>query len=179
MASVIPFDYRRKIVRDHQAGKTLREIASDLGYSYSAVRKIWRLFKSGGEAQLIPALDKCGRKSPYSAIKELIASEKNGQQGAPYIRSVLQEKYPQQALPHERTIQRWWRLAGENRPRGRRPKQDHKWTDIAHDTWQIDGKELVPLSTGEKVCWETIADEGTSTLLQSSVFPPLGAVQDE
>jgi len=179
MASVIPFDYRHKIVRDHQSGKTLRELASELGYSYSAVRKIWHLFKTGGVTQLAPALSNCGRKSPYLEVRKQIADEKNGHQGAPYIRSVLQEKYPQQVFPHERTIQRWWRLAGQNQPRGRRPKQDHRWTKIAHDTWQIDGKELVPLSTGEKVCWENIADEGTSTLLQSSVFPPTGTIQDK
>lgn len=40
-----------------------------------------------------------------------------------------------------------------------------KWSQRAHDTWQIDGKELVKLGNGKKVSWMNIGDEGSSAHL--------------
>ena len=46
-----------------------------------------------------------------------------------------------------------------------------KWTEQAHDTWQIDGKELVCLESGEKFSWMNIGDEATAAHLKATVHP--------
>ena len=43
-----------------------------------------------------------------------------------------------------------------------------KWSQTAHETWQIDGKERVKLGNGEEVSWMNIADEGSGAHL--SIF---------
>lgn len=44
-----------------------------------------------------------------------------------------------------------------------------KWSEQAHEVWQIDGKEQVGLANGEEVSWMNIADEGTSAHLKAFV----------
>ena len=44
-----------------------------------------------------------------------------------------------------------------------------KWSDQAHEVWQIDGKEQVSLSKDQEVSWMNIADEGTSAHLKAFV----------
>ena len=172
MGQIIPYDIRKQIIQHHQSGKSLASIASDLPYSYGGVCKIWRRYLKKGWEGLGASYQSCGRPPTYDKdIKALIMEYKTGDQGAPYIRSLLLEKYPRKAIPHERTIQRWWKDAGISRPRGRRPQVNRSWTSLTHHTWQIDGKEQVSLSTGEQVCWINIADEATGSLLQSSLFP--------
>ena len=179
MGQAIPYDQRKQIVQLHQSGKSLRAIAESLPYSYDGVCKIWRRFKDKGWEGLEASYRNCGRKPVFGqSIKDLISAEKTGKQGAPYIRSILLEAHPDLRIPHERTIQRWWRKAGINRPRGKRPQKDHSWTRLTHHTWQIDGKEQVTLANGQDVCWINIADEATGTLLQSSVFPLQEALPD-
>lgn len=172
MGQAIPFDIRKQIVHLHKNGQSLSSIAADLPYSYDGICKIWRRYKVHGWEGLGADYGQCGRKPSYGPeIKALIAEHKTGDQGAPYIRSLLLEKYPDKQIPHERTIQRWWRSQGLNRPRGSRPNGDKSWTKLVHHTWQIDGKEMIELGSGELVCWVNIADEASGTLLQSSVFP--------
>lgn len=40
---------------------------------------------------------------------------------------------------------------------------------MAHETWQIDGKSLIELKSGEKVSWMNIADEATGAHLKAFV----------
>lgn len=44
-----------------------------------------------------------------------------------------------------------------------------KWSEQAHEVWQIDGKEQIGLANGEEVSWMNIADEGTSAHLKAFV----------
>ncbi len=175
MARPIPYDYRVKIIRDRQAGKTFKQIAQQLGYSLSGVKKIWRQFQTHGEAGLDFNYHNCGRRSPYDEkLRELIDSIKDGDQGAPFVRSVLAYQNPDLPIPHERTIQRWWKSKGANRPKiiRERPKAD--WTKEVHHTWQIDGKEQVSLSQDKHVSWINVADEASSSDLKAIIFPPEG-----
>ena len=174
MPNPIPYDHRIQIIKQHQKGKALSEIAKDLGYSVGGVRKIWKQYQIRGEQGLLLKYDRCGRLSPFDEeVRELIALVRDGEQGAPYIRSLLLHQYPDRLLPHERTIQRWWKVMGSNRPktvRHRSRKQD--WAKQAHDTWQIDGKEQISLRDGQQVSWLNIADEASSGVLDTTVFPP-------
>lgn len=178
MGKAIPYEIRTEMVKCHGNGKTIHQISQEFGYSHAGVRKIIRRAKKEGIQNIGSNYENCGSYHKYTEfVRELINSRKDDEIGAPYIRSALIYENPQLSIPHERTLQRWWRVEGVTRPIGRRPKSERTWTSIPHDTWQIDGKELVPLNTGEKVCWLTIADEGTSSLLYSKVFPPGSVIE--
>jgi hypothetical protein len=42
-----------------------------------------------------------------------------------------------------------------------------------HDVWQIDAKEKLRLRTATKVCYLSVVDQKSGSLLGSFVFPPL------
>lgn len=173
MPRPIPSDVRLKIVRDRQAGITFNQLAQETGYSVSGVKKIWRLFKSKGQDGLALRYDRCGRKSPFDAhLRELADLTKDGDQGAPYVRSLLQHRYPDRCIPHERTIQRWWKAKGANRAKIIRQRRGTDWSKEAHHTWQIDGKEQICLANDQQASWINIADEASSSALHTVVFPP-------
>lgn len=169
----ISYDFRIKIIEGRKSGKTFDQIAEQYGFSVSGVKKIWRQFQLLGEPGLQPQYSHSGRPPVFAEqIKELIALQKTGQQGGPFIRSVLEDKYPELKIPHERTMQRWWQSQGINRPKGRRKKNNSNWSNEVHHTWQIDGKEQISLGNGQEVSWMNIADEASSSNLLARVFPP-------
>ena len=173
MARFIPYDLRKLIVLRRQSKISYQKIHEELGYSISGIKKIWYQYQKEGEPALRPNYDNCGRKSSYSqTVHDAIAAIRTGEQGAPYVYSMLKLKYPGLKRPHTRTIQRWWEARSVNRPKGRPSEAEKKsWSTHAHETWQIDGKELVGLKSGEKVSWMNIADEGTSAHLKAVVHP--------
>ena len=97
--------------------------------------------------------------------------EDNEQLGAPIIRSRLLAQGKYGRVPHERTIQRWMKASGKNKPRGRRPNFNSGYATEVHHTWQVDGKENVILANGDKVSYLSCADEACGGYLQGHVFP--------
>jgi len=173
MAKAIPYDFRIKIIKDLQAGKSCGQIAQECCCTKKAIRALWRAYQSKGEEALRAGYHRCGKhSSSTSEVGDLISSLRNGEQGAPFIVSVLMEKYPDKPIPHERTVQRWWKSQGANRPKGRPPRPKEPFVREAHHTWQIDGKEQIPLKSGQQVTWINIADEASSSDLYAEVFPP-------
>lgn len=173
MAKAIPYPIREQIVRLYQQGKSYKDISKEVGYSYDGVRKICRLYRKGGKANLKICYTNCGRhplidQTIWKEVKEFLT--KNDQLGAPIIRSKLLVKHKDLAVPHERTIQRWMKRHGYNQPRGRRPKVSGDYTRKVNHTWQVDGKEDVELKTKQKTCWLSIVDEGTAGFLEGYVF---------
>ena len=117
MATPISYATRLKIVKLRQSGQPYAKIAKVVGCSTDGARKIWQRYEAKGLNGLKPNYHNSGRHSPYNEIKELVAKEKTGAQGAPYIRSVLLSIHPDKAIPHERTIQRWWEAErGKKKP---------------------------------------------------------------
>lgn len=172
MARPIPYDYRKQIVLLRQSGKTYSSIANELGYSLKSIKRIWYAYQKCGEAGLCTRYQNSGRKSSYSSsIHEQIISVKDGDQGAPYVRSRLLSQNVSQRIPHERTIQRWWKAKGTERPKGT-PKRKSNWTDKPGHTFQIDGKGYITLKNGVQVSWIKVADEATGSDLQTTLFPP-------
>ena len=92
--------------------------------------------------------------------------------GAGYVYSVLREAHPDERMPTARTIQRRWVRVGNPRSVKRPGQASNTWTKEVHHTWQIDGKEQIPLSDGSQVSWANIADEASSAVLHTEVFPP-------
>ena len=117
MATPLPYSARLKIVKLRQRGLSYAKIAAQLDCSTDGVRKIYKRFEHGGYEGLKTSYHNSGIRSPYCEIKELVATEKTGDQGAPYIRSLLLSLHPDKAIPHERTIQRWWEAErGKKKP---------------------------------------------------------------
>ena len=171
MARPIPYDYRKLIVKLRQSGKTYSSIASELGYSLKSIKRIWYAYQERGEEALSTNYQNSGRKSPYPpSLHEQINTVKDGDQGAPYVRSRLLSQNIVQPIPHERTIQRWWRDKGIERPKGN-PKRRSNWTDEPGHTYQIDGKGYITLKDSSQVSWIKVADEATGSDLVTTLFP--------
>lgn len=172
MSKPIPYDFRVKIIRLRKSGRTFSSISKSVGYPVKSVKRIWYRYCSEGEPGLATKYSKSGRKSPFSStITEKVKEVRDGEQGAPYVRSMLMANHPEENIPHERTLQRWWKNKGTNIPQGR-PKKRSSWTDQANHTWQIDGKGPLLLKTEQKVSWMKIADEATGSDLYTRLFSP-------
>lgn len=174
MAKVIPPVVRAQIVRMCQNGKTAASVSRELNLGYPGVAKVWREFRTKGALALELGFHRCGRKSPYSTpIRDAIDAKLsvNEQLGAPIIRSRLLAENTFEHVPHERTIQRWWKAAGKNKARSRGARSSRQYARHAHHTWQIDGKEQVDLADGSQVSYLSITDEDTCSFLRGHVFP--------
>lgn len=172
MAKPIPYDYRRQLVTLRKSGKKFKEIVKIIPYSEASLKRLWSRYKKEGEKGLLTRYQNCGIKSPYEeTVKERIDSVKDGDQGAPYVRSQLLELYPEMKVPSERTIQYWWKSAGASRPK-EPPKNRSTWTKEPNHTWQIDGKGYLTLATGKQISWMKVADEATSSELKTRLFFP-------
>src|SRR3954447_23578470 len=71
MPRPVPVPFRQEVVRRHQQGIPLTQIAADLAISYGTVRKIWRLFRRRGLDGLAPGYRGHGRPVP-PATQELL-----------------------------------------------------------------------------------------------------------
>lgn len=176
MGKPIPFDLRVKIVRDHESGMSHQSIAESLGFSRAGVKKLLRQYRERGDSALKADYSRCG-KTPRRCFSDEVEAEierrRSGLAGAPYLHSVLREQCPWQRVPSVSAIQLRWRRAGGRPGMAKEPRRvANTWTKEVHHTWQIDGKEQVPLGNGQQVSWGNIADEASSTVLYSGVFPP-------
>lgn len=164
---------RLKIVALRKESVPYSQIASQLNVSESAAKKLWRRYQTAGEVGLQTRYENCGRNPIYSAaVREVVLSHQESEQGGPYIRSVLRVRHPHTQIPHERTIQRWWKANGGGRsgPRNNRAKPA-SWAKEAHSVWQIDGKEQIELGQGQQVSWVNIVDEASRSPLQTEASP--------
>ena len=60
-----PMVDRKRIIKRYQAGDSTEEIASELGYCVSGVRRVRQRFEETGS--LLPRNTKCGRKPAFDA----------------------------------------------------------------------------------------------------------------
>src|SRR5439155_5480636 len=70
--------------------------------------------------------------------------------GAALICILLKERYKDASVPGERTLQRWFKAQGLNKPKSRLMVSEPMWAAQVHDVWQIDAKEKLHLSSGQK-----------------------------
>lgn len=175
MPRPIPVAIRRQIVERHQAGEPLTKIAAEVGLAYESVRNVWRLYRR--EGRITPNYAACGR--------EIVASQRvyraavwlkrwHPGWGAGLIRQVIREKWPEEYVPHERSLQRWFRVKNVHTPRRKRLQAD---TPVGrgrepHNIWEMDSREQIGLANGEQVSWLVISDEASGAVLEAQVFPP-------
>jgi len=171
---------RQEIVRRHQQGLPLTQIAADLAIPYGTVRKIWRLYRQQGLERLTPDYGGLGRPVPPSTQELLrIACDLKRDHptwGAGLIRLKLRKHAHDAPIPSIRNLQVAFVRAGVHRPRRRRapavvvPQAVHP-----HEVWQVDAVENVPLATGQRICWLTVTDEASGAILATEVSPPTAA----
>lgn len=120
MAKAIPYDNRVRIIMRLKEGEKTKDLAMEMGYSQSGIRKLWYNYKKEGTSAYENKYNKCGRKSEYRGlVRKKVKELRDNRQGGCYIYSKLKQKYPELAIPSARTLQRWWVKEGSNRPKGR------------------------------------------------------------
>ena len=167
---------REAIVARHQAETSLPQIAADLGVPWATVRRIWRRYRDHGDAGLVPDYAACGRHggrfpAPLQAQALSLRREHPGW-GAGLIRVLLGEQFPDQPLPHERTLRRWFRDAGLGPPPPRPRPPAPPRARAPHARWQLDATEQIVLADGTRASWLAASDEATGAMLGAVVFPP-------
>ena len=166
---------REKIVEEKLSGKSLLSISSELSISYSTVRRIWNLYAAGGKENLRPAYDNCGLKQPkfYRIYRlSIVLKRKYSDWGAPFILTILGQRYPNETLPSNRTVQKWFRKNNLSRPRIKRDPPTILGVEHPHDCWQIDAKEIIKLGDNSQACYLTTVDVKSGAVLETPVFPP-------
>lgn len=174
MPKPIAVAIRQQIVERHQQGQTLTQLAAELQMPYASVRNVWSLYRRTG--RIAPNYQACGRAGARASKRiqraALWLKRAHPTWGAPLIRLLLQRKWPQEAVPHERSLQRWFRTAGVQQPAtGRQPRHSLKRGTHPHDVWQMDSKEGLVLAGQEAASWLIISDEASGGMLAGTVFP--------
>ena len=108
-------EIRKDIVRAKLDGTSLVQISAEQGIPYSTVKRIWQSYQRDGESGLSLNYANCGLKRPkyYFAYRlSTWLKRKHPSWGAPYILTLLAERYPDEALPSARTLQKWFRAKG-------------------------------------------------------------------
>jgi hypothetical protein len=176
MPQAIPVPVRQTIVSHHEAGEPLSAIAARLHLSPWSVRQIWRRYRDGGAARLVPDYARCGPREPHTPRclyrAALWLRRRHPTWGAVVIRLALQQHWPTAPLPHERTLQRWFRRAHLLPPPRQLPPQNPARGQAPHQVWQMDAKEKVRLGNGSQASWLTLVDEASGGLIAAEVFPP-------
>jgi hypothetical protein len=181
---------REQIVSRHQQGESLTSIAHDLRLSYRTTRGLWERYQRLGESGLEANYDKCGRPGPRfpSEVceKVLALKREHTRWGAQLVRIELRRdrskgQQEKEALPSERTINRWVKAAGLQPLRGRQPRTKRDRGGKPHEVWQLDAKERIRLGSGEQCSQLSIVDENSGANLVAEPFPPraLGARERE
>lgn len=175
MGRAIPYDYRRKIVRERLEGKSFEEITANLGFpaTVRGVRKIYARYEARGEDGFQTDFKKNGRREQYIDQEMWAAIEalrEGKQRGANYIFSLRCSQG--QTTPSERTMQRKWKSLGTNRPKGGAKKREKIFPKKPHEVWEVDGKEQMKMVTGEEVTWMNVADKASGADLFAELFPP-------
>jgi transposase len=175
MPKAIPVVVRRQLVERHKGGESLRQLAEELCLPYESARKVWRFYRRSG--QLSPNYQACGRRGVRASRRVYRAAlwlkHKHPTWGAPLIRQIIRDKWGEEGVPHERSLQRWFVQAGlqAQKPKVAGQARVGRGT-AAHSIWEMDSREAIQLASGEKVSWLLVSDEASGAVLGGAVFPP-------
>lgn len=174
MGAALSHEERKLIVQQKLGGKSLTKISEEYKFSYSTTCRIWRRFKNNGFEGLRADYQNCGPRSIKYSEKIYRCSvwlkRKYPKWGAPFIKTILEERFPQAAFPSIRTMQLWFRKAGLSLPKAYRKEPIVEKVSAVHDRWQIDAKENLKLKDGSKGCYLTIVDVKSGAVIDTPVF---------
>ena len=173
MPAALPIHLRQSIISQKESGKSLLQIAQSLKLSYSTVLGIWRFYET--HQAISPNYSACGPQQYryYRAYRFSIRLKKKYPEwGAPFILTLLAERYPNESFPSPRTLQKWFKKNHLQKPPVVRPRpqaQNQKVLNV-HDCWQIDAKENIHLKDGTKACYLTTVDVKSGIALGTPLF---------
>ena len=176
MPRPIPVPVRQAMFRLWQQGHATHQIATSLDLPASTVRRFLQRFRLRG-IDGIPA-DYHHRAASEAVPSEMMQTAVRLRQehptwGAGLIRVQLLQEAPEQPVPSERTLQRWFERAGLSpAPAGRPPRVALARATEPHATWQMDAKEHIRIYNSEEVSWLRMIDECSGAALWTAVFPP-------
>jgi hypothetical protein len=177
MPRALPLPLREQIIHLHLHGHSLIEVARILHLKERSVRQIWQRYREASAAGLSPRYDRCGRpgiRFPAALYAAALAWKRaHPRWGAGFIRVLLAERFPDLALPGERTLQQWFRAAGRSPVRAERPPMERDRAREVHEVWEMDAKEQMRLADGSGTSVLTVTDEASGALLGTEVFPPV------
>lgn len=173
MPKPIPVAVRQQIVERHQMGERLAQISPELEVPYESARNVWRVYRQ--EGRIAPNYAACGRQvqaSRWVYRAALFLKRRHPTWGAPLIRQIIGDQWSTEALPHAGSLQRWFRQAGLNPPQAAVVGEARRGRGrAAHPVWEMDSREGMILSNGEKVSWLVVSDEASGAVLSGEVFP--------
>jgi hypothetical protein len=169
---------RQQVAAGWRKGQTRIAIAEQFHLSYNTVCRICQRVSTQGPSALSPHYFNCGRRAaqgfqPLVYRAALWLKRLHPGWGAAFIVLKLKEHYKRKKIPSDRTLQRWFHRAGLYKARSRFPEHYDQWALKAQDTWQVDAKEKLRLKDGKKVCYLSVVDEQSGSLLKAVVFPPV------
>jgi len=174
MGAALSHRDRLHIVEQKLNGKSLVHISEEQNFSYSTTCRIWRRFKKYGYQGLNADYSNCGPRAIKSSKKVYRCSiwlkRKHPKWGAPFILTILEERYPKEHFPSVRTMQLWFRKAGLSLPKAYRKEPKVEKVKKVHDCWQIDAKENLQLKDGSKACYLSVVDVKSGAALGAPVF---------
>lgn len=174
MGATLPYATRRSIIEGYLNGTSCAALAREFHVAYATARVLCRRFDAEGEAGLLP--HHCGatgiRSDRLLYRAACFLKRRHPDWGAPLIRLLLEQRYPERALPGVRTMQTWFKDRGLVPLRSKPPKPQKQWAHEVHQVWQIDAKEHQQTADGTQACWLTVTDEHSTAILAAPVFPP-------
>lgn len=176
MPAALPVPLREQMVRLHEEGHLLVDIARQLNVRYSTLCSWWRRYGKEGRAGLKPHYERCGRHGPHDPpVQQAALALKRAHPpwGAGRIRVELLAQFPGRPLPQVRAMQRWFRATGLQPVRAQRPAVDRQRGKQPHDVWEVDAKEQLRLADGSGSSVLTGVDEASGALLEATPFPPV------
>lgn len=178
MPCAIAVPIRQQMIEQRQQGASIAQIAQALQYSYWSVRTIVRRYRKRGESGLIADYQNCGVKGIHFDKRvyrgALWLKRHHRGWGGGIIRVLLQERWGEQRIPSERTLQRWYKQHGLSQPRSKGiVSAERTAASTVHQVWQLDGTSHQRLADGSGASWITLVDEASGAHLASVAFPPL------
>jgi hypothetical protein len=173
---------RERLFAGVQQGLPTGQLASSLRLAERTARRLVSRFRNQPEGPegvpLAPDYSRCGRPCPvpYAPLRQhcLLLRRQHPAWGAPRLLLELKKLHPGVSLPCPRTLQLWLDDAGLSTPRPVIPQ--HPLTQCrataVHEVWQMDAAEHMRLHSGQEVSWLRIADEYSSAVLATFIFPP-------
>ena len=178
MPQAISMAVRQSIVNDYNRGIKVSTLTRAYAVSKTTIYELVKRHKANGNAGLKTSYSNCGKSRPtpkdfiYRAVRCLRTWHPGW--GADKIHAEMLYMRPDLQLPHYRTFYRWFHWNGQlsTHPKSTLPANVHKWAKHLHEIWQVDAKEEMMTTDGQKQCWLNITDEFSGTVIDPPVFPP-------
>jgi hypothetical protein len=176
MPSAISMPIREQILSLKEQGKTYAQMGELLGLSSHSVRGICRRVQKSGKEALKPSYENCGnREIRFERLlwrSALFLKRRHPTWGGGIIRVLLQQRWPERALPTVRTLQRWFLKAGlATTPAPANPQPRRARAKEVHHCWQVDAVSHQLLADGTQACWLSATDEASRAIVAASAFP--------